>query len=424
MSVREDSVPHELASAALEPIGRAGFLLVFACLLSMGVGQSIAFSVLPPITRDLGLADSSVALVHSVPAMLWAVTAPLWGRYSDRHGRRNVIVIGFVGWGLSSLLFAFSIQAALWGSLALTPALIAMVASRSIFGLTTSGGVAAAQAYVAERTSRRERTSTMAMLGSANMLGTILGPGLGALLVVIGLVAPFYTTAFVALGAAILVWFYLPEARKRTALNEPRVKQRWLSPMDTRIMPFLISDTSTAIVQIATMSTVGFYFADVLSIASVEAAQLVGGALMINAGCAMISQLVIVQRFKPSATTMLRLGAILVVGGNLIFLMADGYWFLVGALAVLGFGFGLLAPGNMAGISLTVETHELGAANGLMASVRATGFAASPLFALPLYEVMQTGPYIVNVLVMTVVCGVVWLHPTMRRIGAEHHLPN
>ena len=70
-------------------------------LFAVGLGQSFAFVLVPPLARDLGLSVIETSMIFSISAVAWAITSTSWGRASDRHGRRNIAVIGLIGYSIS-----------------------------------------------------------------------------------------------------------------------------------------------------------------------------------------------------------------------------------------------------------------------------------------------------------------------------------
>ena len=103
-------------------VSRRAFLLLFTGLLSIGMGQSLMFAILPPVARNLGLSEVQVGMIFAISGLLWALSSPFWGRLSDRWGRRPVILVGLLGYAVSMAMFGFVVQISLTGWLALTPA--------------------------------------------------------------------------------------------------------------------------------------------------------------------------------------------------------------------------------------------------------------------------------------------------------------
>jgi hypothetical protein len=130
---------------------RRDFAILFAVLMSVAAGNTALTAVLPAIGRELGLADTMVAGVFSLSALLWAVTAPFWARVSDRRGRKPMIQLGLLGYGVSMTSFGLVVLAGLNGWIGALAVFAGLMLTRSVFGLTGSASAPAAQAYVADR---------------------------------------------------------------------------------------------------------------------------------------------------------------------------------------------------------------------------------------------------------------------------------
>src|SRR5262249_60742154 len=97
--------------------------------------------------------------IFATSATLWVFVSPKWGRRSDVVGRRPVILIGLLGFALSMAMLATMIEIGLAKWLPVVAVYPLMVASRCLFALFGSGTGPASQAYVADRTTRAERTA-------------------------------------------------------------------------------------------------------------------------------------------------------------------------------------------------------------------------------------------------------------------------
>jgi predicted MFS family arabinose efflux permease len=176
------------------------FLVVFIDLLGFGM----VIPVMPLYAERLGASEAWVGLLSSGYSAMQFVFAPVWGRLSDRVGRRPVLLVSIAMTALAFLLYGLS------GSFAL------LLLSRLFAGAATAN-IAIAQAYVADVTPPEGRARGMGMIGAAFGLGFVLGPAIGGFLSHWGLeVAPF---AAAGLAAANLVaaWFILPEPEHRVA---------------------------------------------------------------------------------------------------------------------------------------------------------------------------------------------------------------
>ncbi len=144
-------------------------------------------------------------VLGSLYSVLQFIFAPIWGRLSDRTGRRPILLISISGLAIAYVLWAFA------GSFLL------LVISRLVAGLM-GGNISVATAAVADMTGTKDRAKGMGMIGAAFGLGFILGPAIGAMLSGYDLsdaglpgLNPFSAAAFAAVGLSIgnLVWVAL-----------------------------------------------------------------------------------------------------------------------------------------------------------------------------------------------------------------------
>jgi DHA1 family multidrug resistance protein-like MFS transporter len=189
-------------------------------LVVVTLGFGMIIPIFPFYIDKLGASGSDLGLLIATAALLEFLCAPIWGSLSDRAGRKPILVIGMVGYGLSSLLFGLSTQ--LW----------MLYASRALSGLLSSATSATAMAYISDSTSEEDRGGGIGMLGAAMGLGLIVGPGLGGWLGSGSLAMPFFAAAGLALVALALIVLLLPEslpgeARQRAAVQTIQFGNLW-----------------------------------------------------------------------------------------------------------------------------------------------------------------------------------------------------
>lgn len=395
--MRAAFAPEEMDGGTTSVEGRRrAIMLLFVCLIANGVGQTLMFAILPPLARDLGLSEFQVGSIFAVSAMIWVFSSAFWGARSDRWGRRPVILIGLAAFGISTLAFASVMQFGLWGVIAPMTTYILLVATRSIFGIFGSGAYPASQAYIADRTSARERTEGMATLNAAFGLGAAIGPGIGAALIVLGVIAPLYFVAFMALTSAAAIWLLLPERSRPHEREVPKP----LSWFDPRVFPFVVFSVVQGTAGSIPIQTVAFIIRDTLHTATADTQQLTGVALMCSAIAALFAQFVLVQRFKLTTKFLINAGILIALVSNLLVIVAPNYGLIVFALVMSGLGFGMLRPGFAAAASLSVSTEEQGSIAGLTGGASAAGFIFAPLVGNALYSWNPSYPYWLGALLL------------------------
>ncbi|HEX7036812.1 MAG TPA: MFS transporter [Pseudomonadales bacterium] len=369
--------------------------LLFAALVAVGMAQTIVFAVLAPLAREVGLSEVQVGGIISASSITFFFASPIWGRISDRWGRRRVILVGLLGYTGGTLIFASVFEAALVGLLAPMPAFIALTAARMAQASVMSATPPASSAYMADITDRRTRTRGMGAIGAANNTGAVIGPALGGWLAVISLLTPIWFAAGVTLAAALAVALWLPEPARHTTIK-PRERLRYT---DRRILPFIVVGVVMFMGMAVVQQTLPFRLQDVLALSGQETARTFGTAMMLMGGASLAAQLLVVQRFDLAPFTLLRVAMPVLLGAFVVISLAESRAVYLGAMLLLGFGMGLAGPGFMAGASLAVAAEEQGAVAGLASSCGPLGFTVGPLLGTALYQVDGQLPYLVTVLV-------------------------
>jgi MFS family permease len=209
------------------------FLTVFIDLIGFG----IIVPFIPSYSEHFGAKGFVIGLIFAAFSAMQFVFAPIWGRLSDRHGRRPILLISTAGACLSYVLFARATglanhTAALWG----------IVASRLFAGMC-GGNITVAQAYIADITPPADRSKRMGLIGMAFGLGFIMGPFVGAeSLHHLGDTGPGWVAAGLCAANFLLAFFILTEShRPDSAQAPPRPHlDQWLHTLSEPKVGFLV----------------------------------------------------------------------------------------------------------------------------------------------------------------------------------------
>lgn len=210
------------------------FLTVFIDLIGFG----IVLPLLPKYTDAFGAEGwKTGAIIASFSAMQFFF-APIWGRLSDRIGRRPVLLISTAGAVISYAMFAL----AAWPGLSPGVALTILLTSRVFAGIC-GANISVASAYIADVTPPDKRSRGMGFIGMAFGLGFILGPVIGALSAShLGLQGPGWVAAGICAANFIFAFFVLAESRKPgapPATQRPKLAQ-WKHALTLKHVGFLI----------------------------------------------------------------------------------------------------------------------------------------------------------------------------------------
>lgn len=391
--------------------------------MTTAAGGNALVTVMPAIGREIGVSDTLIASVFSLSALFWTLTSPFWAEQSDRRGRKPMMILGLAGFTASMLLFGIVVLAGL-AKLAVPIAILAgMAVARAVYGLIGAAANPAAQAYVADRTSRQQRTGSMALLASAFGLGTIVGPALAPFFVLpgVGLAGPMFAFAAMGLTVMVLIWRYLPQGDFEPGARGDRPTKAAVPHIgiwrDPRVAPFLIYGLIMGSAQALNTQVLGFHIIDVLGESPAKAQAFIGIAMFAGAAAALIAQWGLIRMLDLGPKELMRYGAALAVGGNVLLLMAPNYFSVVIGFAAVSLGFGFARPGFTAGASLAVKAHEQGAVAGVVAAINGACWLVAPVLGVALYEWKGFAPYLLNLMVLV---GLVWLacaDRTLNRAG-------
>lgn len=400
---------------------RRDFALLFLTMLAIAAGNTALQSVLPAIGRLLAIPDTMVALTFSFSALIWTAAAPVWARRSDRQGRKGMVLAGLAGFTVSLLLCALALTAGLRGWLPALAAFSGFIAARMIYGFLGAAAPPAAQALIASRTSRAERTGALTLLASAFGLGTILGPALAPFFILrfVGLAGPAYVFALFGVAVLALVWRLLPRddyaaagrhpahgaanaepsiggepsgAAIIAALNEQSaVRLRWTDP---RLLPWMVSGLIAGHAQAMAGQVMGFLVMDRLHLPPAAAQPVIGIILMAGAAAALLAQWGLIPRLKLPPRAMVLWGALFAAAGCAMIAVAGDLHGLAVAFGLASLGFGFLRPGFTAGASLAVGTREQGVVAGRVTAVNGAVFVLGPSIGIALYEIAPSLPYL------------------------------
>lgn len=362
---------------------------LFAAVAAVGFAQTVLFAILAPLGREIGLVEMQIGAIISASSLTVFLASPVWGRTSDRWGRKKVILVGLFGYSLGSTLFAGVFQAALWGLLIPMAAFICLTLARISNAVVMAAVMPASTAYVADITDMSSRTKGIGAMGAASNIGSMLGPAVGGMMASITMLTPLYFSIFLTVVAAIAALFFLPEtSHKKSNAKSPRLKYT-----DPRIVPFIIVGIFLFMGFAIVQQTIAFRFQDALNLTGSETARAVGISMMLSAAASLIMQMVVLPRMRVPPFSLLKIAMPMVIAAFLIMALAETQLALTSAMVIQGFGMGLAAPSFMAGASLAVSAEEQGAVAGIAGSCPPLGFTIGPLLGTFLYAMEPTSPY-------------------------------
>jgi len=386
------------------------FLTVFIDL----VGFGIVVPLVPVYSRHLGASGFVIGVIIASFSAMQFLFAPIWGRLSDRIGRRPVLLVSTAGAAASYVLFALgSAQEAH------AVALWMLVISRVFAGIC-GGNITVAQAYVADITPPENRSKRMGLIGVAFGLGFIFGPIIGGVsLKHLGNTGPGWIAAALCAANFLLAFFILNESRQPSSehvAQRPHLDQ-WLHTLGQPKIGLLIGTFFLATFCFSCFeTTLPLMVSDNFHLdirADERAASMV---IYLYAYCGFISVLVqggVIGRLvkKMGEPKLIALSLVLAAIGFAplpfikgmmpsswkVLMQPDGLpWvWLLAVLAVLSVGTALTRPPLFGLLSNLTPAHEQGATIGIAQSAGSLARIVGPVFGATLFGKMPALPYVI-----------------------------
>ena len=383
-------------------------------LFTVGLGQSFVFVLVPPLARDLGLSEIQTSSIFAISALAWATTSAFWGRTSDKYGRRNIAILGLVGYSISLIALITPLFLAQKNLLNVTLLFPALVLGRLINGLVGSATRPASFAYIADITSKDNRTVKFARLESSFLLGTVAGPLVGGFLFLISNETPFYVFSMLAFIAAIGIYRKLDSVTKTKNTVKKLNKINWYS---STIWPFLAFAAVLSLCQASLLQSIGFYITDLYSDFD-NLPTLISMTFALLSISTIVSQYIFTDAFPMNNFNLLLFGTLLLIFSyfTMAFYQTISVYYL--SIIVLGFGFGMTRPALASSLSLAQSPENQGSAAGYLGSVIPIGHMTTPFIAMPIYSINPAYLYYFSsVLCITLIIFII-SQPILKKSGS------
>ncbi len=161
-------------------------------------GFGMIIPLLPFYAETFQAGSTALGVLVASFSIMQFIFSPILGRISDNVGRKPVLLLSILTSMASFIFFA------------LANSFFILILSRIVAGMATETAVA--QAYIADITSKKERSTGIGRVAAAHGAGFIIGPAMGGLLSVYGFSAPGFAAAILTLLNLLFVFFFLPES--------------------------------------------------------------------------------------------------------------------------------------------------------------------------------------------------------------------
>ena len=385
-----DDAPKDGSQPRQSTRGQVALLFAVSVVGMSGFGMIVP--ILPYFALEFGANGTETTWAIAAYAVGQLFASPVWGRISDRFGRKPVLALGALGAALSYL----------WLSQAQT---VFYIAASRLFGGVMAGTVGAAFAYAADISDERSRTGMLGLIGASVGLGFILGPAFGAILAgeqadLAAFERVCFASAAVALLACALTVFFLRESltpEARAGLAKAKATQP-MSVLKRPLIAALLFAGLLAITARALMETIfGLWSEAILNWGPMHLGLSLAFFGLIGAGLQGGAAGRIASRIGDRA--LLQIGLAIFALGFIALIFTAERWLAYTGLCLLAVGAGLWTPALQGMVSKSASASDQGEVMGLYQSAGALARVIGPLAAGPIFDAFgPASPYWLAVL--------------------------
>ena len=352
-------------------------VLIFVCFVD-AIGFMIILPLLPFYATRLHASPETVGRLIASFSIAQLLSAPVWGRVSDRYGRRPALLIGLTA---SAVAYAvFGIADAVW----------LLFASRIVQG-AGGGTTGVAQAYVADTVEPKDRARALGWLSSATAAGVIFGPAIASFAFRFGSEAPGLVASGLCLVNVAFAWRWLPESRRgerrsATSPRKPLWHPAWLVVRHPgNIVSRLIWIYGIGMVAFSAMTSVlSLYLQSAFSLTEKTIGPIFAyvGVLSLVMRSLLLGP--IVDRLGERWT--MRAGALLLAAGLLLYPIPQTLWALAAVIPLVPIGTALLFPATTSLMSRYSDAREVGTTMGVAQTFSGLARVVAPLLATTIFQ--------------------------------------
>ena len=363
--------------------------ILFALMFLVMVGFGIIIPVLPFYAEEIGASPTELGLLMAVYSLMQLIFAPMWGKVSDRIGRKPVIMIGTLGLALSFFLMAISTQ--LW----------MLFVARIIGGVLSSANMPTVMAYAADITSEEDRGKGMGIVGAAIGLGFIFGPAIGGIFSKSNLSTPFFIAGICSVLTFFMVMFILKESltvenRRKKSTEKSQGLFTTLNGSSS-IMYFLSFFVTLSLAGLE--ATFAYFAAEKAGLGTTELGYIF---MIMGLGSAIVQGGMVGGLIKRHGEGfVIQIGIFVSALGFLLILFTDSFITAAIYLTIFGLGNGVIRPAVSSLLTKRSRSGH-GGVTGLISSFDSLGRIIGPPLGGWLFSISIGLPYVTGILLSVI----------------------
>ncbi|HQW66487.1 MAG: MFS transporter [Gemmatimonadales bacterium] len=365
------------------------------------LGFAIILPLLPFYALRLDATPEMVGWMIASFSIAQLIASPIWGRVSDRYGRRPALIIGLAASSIAFLVFG------------LADSLWLLFLSRIVQG-AGGGTTGVAQAYVSDTVAPADRARALGWLSAATAAGVMVGPAIGSGAAHFGRAAPGFIAAALCFLNALAAWRWLPESRSAEDRAVPRPRKPiWHAAYEVLRHPAgkaarLIWIYGTGMLAFSLLTSILALWLDARFGVTEKT---IGWFFVYNGMLSLVLRSLflgpVVDRIGEMRA--MRLGALILAVGLMLYTVAPNLWVLAAMIPLVPIGTALLFPASTSLLSHATDPSELGTTMGVAQTFAGIARIIAPIAGTIAFQrIGVNAPFLLGGLTMLGVAWVSW----------------
>jgi multidrug resistance protein len=365
-------------------------LIIISTVLTDVIGFGIVIPILPFYVTEFGASAATVTLLFATFSFFAFLSSPFLGAWSDRIGRRPILILSIASTAVGWLVFAGA--KSIW----------MLFLGRIIDGLAAGNFTTAQSTMIDISKDEKDRAANLGIIGAAFGVGFILGPLIGGALSKVSHSFPFWMAGCLASLNTFLAFFFLPETHRNRDSHKP-MNFNPLAPLaraaqDAMLRPLYVTWSFFAFAIVTSQSVFGLFVMDVFGFNAYEAGMMftmIGVIVVLNQGF-------LLKKFWLARFSEARLAVLMLVMMAVSALLVSTELLPLFYLSFLGAGTGqaILRVVITSQAASASDPARKGETMGILSALMSAYMVVAPILSGFLYELNRASPYIVSALLL------------------------
>ena len=352
---------------------RAMFTIILSIFVD-SLGYVMVMPLLPGIVKGLGAPDFVYGLLLSSNAVMILIFGPLWGKLSDKYGRKPILIISQIGTGFAFLTLVFS------------DSILIILIGRLIDGIF-SGQFPIIRAYISDITTPQTRASHFGKIMAGYTSSMIIGPVIGGVLGFFNWRYPMIFASLLTIVSIILTWKLLVESMPKERIKDLKIQRQMKNETSEDIKGILNKEVGLRFLEIFILSLISMIFSTSFALVLLNRyfanALIIGTMMAFSAAFVMIYGLFFMKRLiqRIGERKMFFLGMGIFIAIFIIYPYLEELWMIYVLMIPYGFSAASIGPLISSNITKAVGPDKQGELGGWTTYISAISLTISPLIA-------------------------------------------